>query len=708
MPRLLNLGCGSTFHPEWVNVDVAPKPPHVLGYDLRHGVPFAENLFDVVYHSHVLEHFSRQDAASFLRECLRVLAPGGLLRVAVPDMEGIARAYLQALELAEQDAAEQHNAHSEADARHEWMLVELVDQLTRHVRGGEMMEFWRRNPVPAREFILSRVGAEARHMMDNAAPSPPRIPATPPSPLEVGRFRLSGECHLWMYDRRSLARLLREIGFTDIRVTSAGESALADFARYGLDVEPDGSVRKPDSLFMEARKPQDSPVARPRVVSFCMKHGGGAGGAAHRLHQGLQAVGVSSLMYVVHSEAPAPGVAVLPASGGATLSQEETSGALVHSAWPALFSTSRARLAAYPNRPTHCEIFTESSTQARISELPGMETADIFQLHWIAGTVDICRDVDFLRGRPLVWTLHDMNPITGGCHYAESCRGFEKYCGRCPQLGSSEENDYSREQWRRKKIAYRELDITVVTPSQWLAGEVRRSSLLGKVPVHVIPNSVPTDVFKPLQRAAIRNSLGLAEQTPVLLFGADYLHTRRKGFAELVTALDLLRAAGSPVASVAPVAPVLLTFGHAETVDLNKLPLRCLHLGVLRTAEEVALACNAADCLVIPSLEDNLPNVVLEALACGLPVAGFATGGIPDMVEEGVTGRLAPTGDCPGLAQAIAALCAMPASARQQMRLQCRQTALARYTPLHQARAYQALYQEVLARRQGEKGIEHA
>ncbi len=685
MTRLLNLGCGSTFHPDWVNVDVAPKPPHVLGYDLRQGVPFAENLFDAVYHSHVLEHFSRQNARMFLQECLRVLKPGGVLRVVVPDMEGIAKAYLRALDEAEQGV-------HEADSRHEWMMIELVDQLTRHVRGGEMMEFWRRKPVPAREFILSRVGAEARHMIDNTTPSSPSMPATPHSPLDVGRFRLSGECHLWMYDRRSLARLLKGIGFTDISAVHATESAIADFARYGLDMESDGNVRKPDSLFMECRKPQTSPINLPLVVSFCMKHSGGAGGAAHRLHQGLRSMGGSSFMYVVYSEAPAPNVAVLPACGDATITREDSSGPLVHSGWPVLFSTSRAKLAAYPNRPAHCEIFTESSTQVRISDVPGMEKADIFQLHWIAGTVDICSDVEFLRDRPIVWTLHDMNPITGGCHYAESCRGFEKYCGRCPQLGSSEENDYSREQWRRKKIAYRELDITVVTPSRWLAGEVRRSSLLGKVPVHVIPNSVPTDVFKPLQRAAIRNSLGLAEQTPVLLFGADYLHIRRKGFAELVTALDLLRNASGP-------APLLLTFGHAETIDLGNLPLQCLHLGVLKTSEEVVLAYNTADCLVIPSLEDNLPNVVLEALACGLPVAGFATGGIPDMVEEGVTGRLVPSGDCQGLARAIASLCEMPAAARQKMRLHCRHTALARYTQVHQARAYQALYNEVLQTR---------
>lgn len=683
MSRLLNLGCGDTVHAGWVNVDLDPHPPHVLGYDLRHGVPFPDGLFDAVYHSHVLEHMPRRVAPDFLRECLRVLRPGGVLRVAVPDLEGIARAYLSALEEATQGIPD-------ADDRHEWMVIELVDQLTRHVRSGEMVDFWRRDPVPARDFILSRVGAEARKGMDAARGSQSGASGALRAE-DVGRFRLSGECHLWMYDRHSLARLLRDAGFGDARIVRADESSIPDFASYGLDVESDGGVRKPDSLFMEARKPQDFGVAGPRVISFCMKHTGGAGAAAYRLHQGLQAIGAPSFMYVAHSAAPEPGVAVIPALGETRLAREDD-GALVHSGWPGLFAASKARLAAYPRRPDHCEIFTESATAARISDIPGMDVADIIHLHWIAGTVDICRDVDFLRGRPIVWTLHDMNPFTGGCHYAEGCRNFERHCGRCPQLGSEEEKDYSREQWIRKKTAYRELDITVVCPSRWMAEEVRRSSLLRRAEVRVIPNGVPTDVFKPLNRAAIRRSLGVSDTAFVVLFGADYLYTRRKGFTELVVALEMLRAEGDA-------AICLMTFGQAAGLDLGRLPFPVDHLGVLRTPTEVALACNAADCLLMPSLEDNLPNVVLEAMACGLPVAGFATGGVPDMVEDGVTGRLASTGDSRELAVAVAALRAMPAEAMARMRLTCRQTVLARFSQLHQARAYAELYEELLAAR---------
>ena len=685
MPRLLNLGCGGTFHPDWVNVDVVPRPPHVFGYDVRRGVPFADVLFDVIYHSHVLEHFSRKDAAFFLRECLRALVPGGVLRVAVPDLERIARAYLKALDEARQDKPG-------AGDRHEWMTVELLDQLTRHGSGGEMLKLWQRRPVPAREFVLSRVGGEARPVLD-APVLPPQAPLAEPTAEAVGAFRLSGECHLWMYDRYSLGRLLKEAGFEAIRTVTAWESAIPDFARYGLDVEPGGGVRKPDSLFIEARRPNTPWGKFPRVVSFCMQHGGGAGCAALRLHQGLQAVDVSSFLYVASSSAPVPpGVAVIPAAGAARLVRTKRCGELVHSAWTDYWAESRARLAAYPNRPEHLEIFSDCRAHTDIAAIPGVAAAQILQLHWIPGTVDLTRELTFLRGRPIVWTLHDMNPITGGCHYAEGCRGFERSCGRCPQLGSSEENDYSREQWALKEAAYRRLDITVVCPSRWLAGEVRRSSLLGKAAIHVIPNAVPTDVFRPCNQSAARQALGIDGQDFVVLFGADALGTRRKGYHALLEALELLHAAGSSGEIL------LLTFGSSGQIAPASLPFRSLHLGSLRTPGEMVLAYNAASCLVLPSLEDNLPNVALEALACGLPVAAFATGGIVDMVDAAV-GRLAPTGDTAALAAAVAELRGLSASQQRQMRVLCRQTALARFTLSHQGQAYKALYAQLLRAR---------
>ena len=249
----VNLGCGSHFHPDWVNVDMVPSSPEVLAHDLRTRLPFDAACFGVVYHSHVLEHFKRAHATAFMRECFRILAPGGVIRVVVPNLEVIARLYLQYLD---QAAA----GDEQADQRYQWMTLELLDQLVRDEGGGDMLKFWKRNPMPAEDFVVERMGSEVRNAVAalRRQPGPPDVTdgAGPePDAAAVGAFRCSGEVHKWMYDRWSLAKLLRECGFTDARVCAANESRIPNFVSYLLDLEADGSTRKPDSLFMEAQKP---------------------------------------------------------------------------------------------------------------------------------------------------------------------------------------------------------------------------------------------------------------------------------------------------------------------------------------------------------------------------------------------------------------------------------------------------------------------
>lgn len=266
--RLLNLGCGSRFHPDWLNLDFTPAHPSIMAHDLRRGIPFPDATFDGVYHSHVLEHFPKRQAPTFLRECHRVLKPGGVLRVAVPDLERIAQGYLQTLEASLSD--ERHAAD------YDWMMLELYDQSVRDQSGGEMLRALQRQPLPNQAFILARCGEEARRLI--APPPAPSAPATRPprnlayllaalrerllrlllgreyGALQLGRFRLGGEVHLWMYDRYSLAALLRQLGFQDPRLQTADQSLLPNWSSYHLDTNPDGSPYKPDSLYMEAVK----------------------------------------------------------------------------------------------------------------------------------------------------------------------------------------------------------------------------------------------------------------------------------------------------------------------------------------------------------------------------------------------------------------------------------------------------------------------
>lgn len=254
--RLLNLGCGRRRHPAWTNADLAPLSPEVMRVDVREPLPFLDCEFDAVYSSHVLEHLAPDAARRLLREIHRVLRPEGLCRVVVPDLEGICRAYLREL-----DAA----AHGDraAATRHEWMVVELVDQMTRTRSGGLMLRWWHREPIPAEGFIAERMGATAREEIAKIRAKAGRViqsdetwDALPePPPDERARFLATGEAHRWMYDRISLAQALARAGLDDARTVAASESGIRGWGEYGLDASADGAAHKPDSLYMEARKP---------------------------------------------------------------------------------------------------------------------------------------------------------------------------------------------------------------------------------------------------------------------------------------------------------------------------------------------------------------------------------------------------------------------------------------------------------------------
>ena len=281
MKSYLNLGCGYRFHPAWTNVDFTATGPNVIAHNLTEGTHFANDSFEVIYHSHVLEHFSKSQALSFAQECYRILRPHGVLRIAVPDMEQITRSYIFALEQAvkgSQEAAHNYN----------WLLLELFDQMVRNYSGGEMAAYLQQECIPNESFILKRLGIEAKNLINsgcqnrhfNLLPNPwfksiirpiyqclrnPNLlrdiflekilGQTDYQALQIGRFRQSGEIHQWMYDRHSLALLLKQCGFEKIVQRSASESYISNWSRFNLDTEPDGSIYKPDSLYIEAIKP---------------------------------------------------------------------------------------------------------------------------------------------------------------------------------------------------------------------------------------------------------------------------------------------------------------------------------------------------------------------------------------------------------------------------------------------------------------------
>jgi predicted SAM-dependent methyltransferase len=276
--QLLNVGCGRCYHDDWTNIDLVASGPQVRQHDLRRGLPYDNGRFDAVYHSHVLEHLTPEDAATLLAECGRVLRPGGVLRVAVPDLEGIAKAYLGAIEAAQ-------GGDPYAIANHRWMTLELIDQMTRQQGGGRMGAAMRDRRLLNHDFIRARIGGEVgehrcsgvkktiqQRVMRMVADFRKTLALTAVSLIDgksgriayrEGRFRQSGEIHRWMYDRISLAQLMVEVGFEDPTVCRADESRIDRFDSYQLD--RGGNVaRKPDSLYMESVKPA---VAVRSIVS---------------------------------------------------------------------------------------------------------------------------------------------------------------------------------------------------------------------------------------------------------------------------------------------------------------------------------------------------------------------------------------------------------------------------------------------------------
>jgi glycosyltransferase involved in cell wall biosynthesis len=231
--------------------------------------------------------------------------------------------------------------------------------------------------------------------------------------------------------------------------------------------------------------------------------------------------------------------------------------------------------------------------------------------------------------------------------------------------------------------------LRVVCPSNWLAAEARRSSLLGRFEVLVAPNGVDTELFAPRDKAFCRNLLGVPQDAVVLLFCAYHLHSQVKGLSYLTAALKRLREQ----TGAASERVVVALLGDGPPV--GDMPVRSVQLRPTADERLLPLVFSAADIFVIPSLEDNLPNVVLESMACGVPAVGFRTGGIPDMIRPGVTGVLVDRGDVEALSEGIRGLIESP-EMRARLSRQCRQIAESEYALEVQARHYDSIYRSAI------------
>lgn len=365
---------------------------------------------------------------------------------------------------------------------------------------------------------------------------------------------------------------------------------------------------------------------------------GGAGRASQRLNKALKAQGINSVLAVNFLFSPNPEVENL--SKGFFAKWITAAGIILERILVKIFTKNLPI-------PFSFQIWGRNITSNKL-----LKSADIIHLHWINHAFLRPEDIAELKqlNKPIVWTFHDINAFTGGCHVKYDCDHYLKSCGNCPVLKYSGEQDSSHRIWMRKSRAYQNLNFTVIAPGSWMAETVRKSSMLSKHSVYTIPNTLDLSVFSPEDKTKARLSLGLDTGRFILMSG--FMPSRRdmhKGTSYLVEAIEILIRDQK----ISPDRIELVVFGNRNEKNLIDFGISTTFLGTINDDEKLKLCYSAADVFLAPSLEDNLPNTVMESLACGTPVVAFTTGGIPDMVKHKINGYLAEYRSAQDLAAGI-------------------------------------------------------
>jgi len=337
--------------------------------------------------------------------------------------------------------------------------------------------------------------------------------------------------------------------------------------------------------------------------------------------------------------------------------------------------------------------FSPANAGTSIINNPLVKDADILHLHWTnSGFLSIADLKELVEtSKPIIWTLHDMWTFTGGCHYSGTCERFKNECGNCPFLRDAGENDLSHQGWLRKAAMYAGAkNITFITCSNWLAAVAGKSSLIREFPVGAIPNPIDIQIFSPRDRAAERKKSGINTGAKIILFGAANINDKRKGIRYLVEALQLLKQSDQDTSDVE-----VVIFGKNKHFDVTALPFPVHQLNIITNENELAGVYSMADVFVTTSLEDNLPNMVMEAMACGIPVVAFNTGGVPEMIDHLQNGYLADLASAQGIADGIAEI--LYVADATKLAANARQKVLDNYTNDKVAKQYMELYHSVLS-----------
>lgn len=392
------------------------------------------------------------------------------------------------------------------------------------------------------------------------------------------------------------------------------------------------------------------------VAQICATdYAGGAGRAAHRLGEALRGAGCQSVAVVQHKTVRGPhSVRVTPRHDARSPIAER----VFH-----LFEGLQNREITANRSDLTQTVFSLDMTGLDLMDVLPVVAARIIHIHWTTFFQSPYTLANLGRiGVPLVWTLHDFWPMTGGCHYLAGCQGYQTDCAPCPQL-QEDRLGLPAALLGERLALWRDLDLTLVAPSRWIADCAQQSTVFRHCRIETIPNGLDTTVLSPGDGGPLRRSLGIPGDAPVLAFGAHILADRRKGGDMLAPTLAqvLARRGGGPPLHI-------LCFG-GRSLEIEPSGAVFHHLQGVDEDDRLAQVMRAADMLVLPSREDNYPNIMIEAMACGIPVVGFDVGGVGEAVQDGRTGRLVPLArGAAGLGDAIADLLADPAAAREMGR----------------------------------------
>jgi glycosyltransferase involved in cell wall biosynthesis len=403
----------------------------------------------------------------------------------------------------------------------------------------------------------------------------------------------------------------------------------------------------------------------------------GAGRATCRLHEGLQNLGLDAQVLIQHKLSNDPRILGPQTNLDKTIAKLNLS-----------YRLDSLPLSFY-HRSSHSP-FSLQWLPGSILDRTIEQNPDIINLHWICqGYVSIETMSKFKQ--PIVLTLHDMWAFTGGCHYSQTCNRYQDACGACPQLNSDRDYDLSRWVWQRKAKAWKHKSPTVVVLSKWMAKCAQSSSLLQNRRIELIPNGLNINIYKPIDKLVARQILNLPLDKQLILFGTTLGTTDpRKGFHLLEPALKKLSASGWTDRLDAVI------FGPALLDNQSEIcGFRYHALGTLTDEILISILYSAVDVVVAPSVQDNLPNIVMETLACGTPCVAFNIGGLPDLIEHQKNGYLANPFDVEDLAQGIAWVLENQ-SRHQNLCNYAREKAEREFSLDLQAKRYQSLFDELV------------